>query len=473
MNKLESLYESVAGRVPESVVPLTGEGSGRRYFRLTGNFDVVGTIGTSCRENEAFIYISDFFRSHGLPVPEVLAVSDDRMCYLQQDVGDTSLYSLIAGCNGDWSVVEPSLHRVMDLLPRFQVSVSDGSFDASRCYPRAAMDSRAAMWDLNYFKYCFLKSSGLEFDEDKLEDDFRVLADIVTDNPDRLLMLRDCQSRNVMINDGDPYVIDFQGARLGDGLYDLASFVWQARAGFPADLRQRLVATYHSAFVRELGYEPSDFRRRLDIMVLFRILQTLGAYGFRGYVEHKAQFMTSIPQAIGNLRDILGLLPDDFLPYLTGQLREMASLPRFASRVVSDGLTVTVMSFSYKRGVPMDASGNGGGFVFDCRGMHNPGRYDKFKPLTGRDRPVIEFLEQCGEIQRFLDNCYGLVDASVECYMRRGFCDLMVCFGCTGGRHRSVYSAEHMARHLSQRFGVRVRLIHREQEIEEIFNPLA
>lgn len=474
MNELESLYESLTGSAPSSVVPLAGEGSARRYWRLTGVRDVVGAVGTSRRENDAFVYLSGFFRAHGLPVPEVLAVSADGMTYLQQDVGDTSLYSLIAAAGGDWPAVEPLLHRVMELLPRFQTSASDVSFDLSRCYPRQAMDRRAAMWDLNYFKYCFLKPSGVEFDEDCLEDDFQTLAEAAADNPDGLLMLRDCQSRNVMIDgSGNPYFIDFQGARFGDGLYDVASFVWQARAGFPAELRERLVDTYRSALARELGYEPAGFSRRLEVMVLFRILQTLGAYGFRGFVEHKAQFLTTIPQAIANLRESLERLPDGFVPYLAEVLRTMTSLPRFAARGDADGLTVTVMSFSYKKGMPEDASGNGGGFVFDCRGMHNPGRYEQYKPLTGRDRPVIEFLEQRGEIQPFLEHCYALVDPSVECYMRRGFTDLMVCFGCTGGRHRSVYGAEHMARHLSERYGVRVRLVHREQGIEEVFQPVS
>lgn len=472
MEQLKQLYEQTFQVRPECVEPIAGAGSSRHYFRLRGVADVIGTVGTSKRENDAFRYLAGYFRGLSLPVPVVYAVSSDGMCYLQSDVGRDSLYSLLSAGDKGPESVEPLLFRVMELLPRFQY-VASGSFDASYCFPRAAMDERAVMWDLNYFKYSFLKTTGVDFDEDRLEDDLLRIASVVSENPDGTLMLRDFQSRNVMIRDGRPSVIDFQGARLGDGLYDVASFVWQARAGFPDDLRRRLVDVYRRAVVGLTGCEPCNFERRLDVMVLFRTLQVLGAYGFRGYFEHKAQFMVTIPRAVATLRDVIDRLPTGLAPYLMSVLREVVALPRFAGNASSEGLTVTVMSFSYRKGIPDDFSGNGGGFVFDCRSMHNPGRYDRYKSLTGRDAPVIEFLEQQGEIEGFLDNCYRLVDPSVECYVRRGFSDLMVCFGCTGGRHRSVYGAERMARHLSQKYGVRVRLIHREQGITEVLNPLS
>lgn len=469
MERLLKFYESEYGSIPEKIDAIAGAGSSRRYYRMDG---LIGTVGTSKRENDAFIYLSGYFHERGLPVPEVYGVSTDRMRYIQQDLGSESLYSMIAGDDPEKHLTEPLLHKVMELLPRFHYCV-DESFDSSRCYPRASMDERAAMWDLNYFKYMFLKTTGLDFDEDLLENDMQQLARMVSSNPEGTLMLRDFQSRNIMISDEDkPYVIDYQGARLGDGLYDIASFVWQARAGFNPDLKSRLVETYRKAVVALTGHEPENFYRRLDIMVLFRTLQVLGAYGFRGYFEHKAQFLVSIPQAIANLRDVLDRLPEDVAPYLQSVLKEMVGLPAFRTETQKDGLTVTVMSFSYKKGIPDDLSGNGGGFVFDCRGMHNPGRYDRYKSLTGRDLPVIEFLEEQGEIQRFMDNCYGLVDPSVECYLRRGFTDLMVCFGCTGGQHRSVYGAEHMALHLRDKYGVRVHLVHREQCIDQIILPL-
>lgn len=468
MQRINNLYAQCFGTEPTSVTAIAGEGSSRKYYLLDGVKRCVATIGLQRRENEAFIYLSEYFRHRGLPVPEVYAVSDDMMVYLQEDVGDKSVYDELCAYNGDAALIESLLTKIMRILPRFHYCVGE-DFDSSKCYPLPAMDRQAVMWDLNYFKYCFLKPVGIEFDEPALEKDFIYLADQLSDNPDSTLLLRDFQSRNVMLDsENNPSVIDFQGARLGDGLYDIASFVWQARANYSSDIKQRLVESYRNAVVELTGSEPKDFQRRLDMMVFFRTLQVLGAYGFRGYVQGKAKFVASIPGAIVNLREVLSDLPTDFCPYLVGVLKEMVSLPSLQPVVDGDGLTVTVMSFSYKKGLPTDNSGNGGGFVFDCRGMHNPGRYEQYKPLTGRDRAVIDFLEERGEIQQFLSSCYSLVDASVECYLRRGFSSLMVCFGCTGGRHRSVYSAEHMADHLAQKFGVKVHLIHREQDIDEI-----
>lgn len=464
MDRLIELYRNKYGSEPISVKELTADGSPRRYYRLSGDADVIGTIGTSIRENEAFIAWDAHFSSLGLPVPEVLAVSSDSMAYLQQDLGNTSLYSLISASGGDVAYRDVIRH-VMDILPVFHYSVE--GFDWSKCYPREAMDHKAVMWDLNYFKYCFLKASGLEFDEDKLESDFERLASLLTDNPENTLMLRDFQSRNVMVDRaGTPYVIDFQGARRGCGLYDVASFLWQARAGFDDDLRFEMMDLYRLSAERICGKMIDSFEPRVRLMALFRMLQVLGAYGFRGFVERKSMFLASIRQAVANLATLLDVI-DSQAPYLRLVLAQLVALPRFAMEESHVGLTVTVMSFSYKKGIPEDMSGNGGGFVFDCRAVHNPGRYDEYKSLTGMDAPVIDFLEADGEMVRFMDGCYGLVDPSVSRYIERGFTNLMVCFGCTGGQHRSVYGAEHMARHLNEKYGVRVRLIHRERNVDK------
>lgn len=468
MDHIELLYAERFGSAPGSVLPLAGEGSNRCYFRVNGVTDCIATVGVQRLENEAFIYLSRYFLKRGLPVPEVLAVSDDRMTYLQSDVGTRSIYDEIVTRGAGDPTLVGILESVMRLLPRFQYSIDD-EFDSAKCFPVSAMDRRAIMWDLNYFKYCFLKSTGLEIDEVALENDFESLAEEIAYNPANTLLLRDFQSRNVMTDaEGNLSVIDFQGARLGDGLYDVASFVWQARANYPDELKKRLVDAYKSGILSIGKSVPADFDRRLALMVFFRSLQVLGAYGFRGFVEQKAKFLMSIPQAVRNLQDSLEILSDSFCPYLKALLNRMVALESLQPVVADQSLTVTVMSFSYKKGIPKDMSGNGGGFVFDCRGLHNPGRYDEYKPLTGRDQAVIDFLEDRGEIQTFLTSCYALVDASVECYLRRGFSSLMVCFGCTGGRHRSVYSAEHMADHLVKTFGVRVYLVHREQAIDEI-----
>ena len=289
------------------------------------------------------------------------------------------------------------------------------------------------------------------------------------DDPFSTFMYRDFQSRNVMLKDGEPYFIDFQGGRKGPVFYDVASFLWQAKANFPATLRQELAETYLEALS---AYQPvvrTAFMERLRHFVLFRTLQVLGAYGFRGYFERKTHFLQSVPYAVENLRV---LLETDFpaYPYLCQMLREMTGLPAFAYERNKQKLTVRVLSFSYKKGIPEDPSGNGGGYVFDCRSVHNPGRYEQYRSLTGRDEPVIRFLEDDGEITRFLEHVDGLVDAHVHRYLERGFTHLTVCFGCTGGQHRSVYSAEHVARHLHAKFGIRVELEHREQHYKEVLS---
>ncbi len=324
------------------------------------------------------------------------------------------------------------------------------------------------MFDLNYFKYCFLKPSAVEFNEVKLQDDFeRFAGELLKDDSDTF-MYRDFQARNVMLKDGEPYFIDFQGGRRGPIYYDVASFVWQARAEYPDWLKEKMLSAYMDALKEYMNFERQAFDERLRLFVLFRTLQVLGAYGFRGLVEHKAKFVVAIPQALENLRGIIEYIADDY-PYMYEVLKELAGIERFA-RTRDDGrLELKVYSFSYKKGIPEDLSGNGGGYVFDCRSTHNPGRYEPYKKLTGMDAEVIKFLEDDGEILEFLKNVYPLVENHVETYKRRGFTHLMVSFGCTGGQHRSVYCAEHLARHIAGLHpDIRVRLIHREQKIEQI-----
>ena len=472
MELLQQLFREHTGCEAQTCRPLTPAGSNRRYYRLTADtYSLVGVVGTSLRENEAFFAISAQLHAHGLPVPQVQAISADRLRYLQQDLGDASLFDLLlaAQARGGYGNAEMELLRkVMRLLPDVQWHGAEG-FDFSCCYPSAALDRRGIQWDLHYFKYCFLKATGLEFEEGLLEDDFDRLADLLLEVPADTFMYRDFQSRNVMLRDGKPYLIDFQGGRRGPVEYDLVSFLWQARARFTPSMRQELIAEYLRSAMRYRSFDEDTFAQRLRYMVLFRTLQVLGAYGYRGYFEHKAHFVQSIPLAIDNLRTLLAEEEFTPLPYLTALLREMTELPLFAPYKEDTELTVRIASFSYKRGIPDDASGNGGGFVFDCRAIHNPGRYDEYKQITGRDEPVIRFLDKEEAMQDFLDHVYGIVDYSVEKYLSRGFKNLMVSFGCTGGQHRSVYSAEHLAAHLTQKYGVRVILTHREQGITQEF----
>lgn len=470
IEELKKLYRTYTGHEPEAVNELPSSGSNRRYFRLTGTPTLIGVSGTSIEENQTFLYMADHFRKKGLPVPEVVAKSEDNTLYLQEDLGDMLLFNAIEKgrkTNVFDEEEKQLLHKTMRLLPTIQFIGADG-MDFSYCYPQSEFNSRSILWDLNYFKYCFLKATGIEFQEDRLEDDFQKMANVLLRNSSETFMYRDFQSRNVMIKDGDPWLIDFQGGRKGPIYYDVASFLWQAKANYPDSLRQELLKEYIEALRQYQSVDETYFHAQLRHFVLFRTMQVLGAYGFRGYFEKKPHFIQSVPFAIANLRQLLQE-PYPEYPYLCHVLKELTELKQFADSSQKPQLIVKVTSFSYKKGIPEDSSGNGGGFVFDCRAVHNPGKYDRYKSLTGLDEPVIRFLEEDGEITTFLEHVYGLVDASVKRYMERGFTNLSVCFGCTGGQHRSVYSAQHLAEHLNKQFGVQVNLIHREQNIEQIF----
>ncbi len=464
MKQLNELYRRYTGKDAEQVKLLTPAGSSRKYYRLSGGdgeVSLIGVAGTDCKENEAFIYLSRHFYEKGLPVPRVLAVSDDGMCYLESDLGDVSLFAL----KGD----EGLLEKAVRTLARFHYEGSDG-MDYTKCFPVDAFDRQSVMWDLNYFKYSFLNTSGISYSEPRLEADMVRLAedvDRVTRNESRF-MLRDFQSRNVMVKDGEVYFIDYQGGRRGPSAYDLASFLWQAKAGFSHELRERLIEVYADEARRYDDVDAEMLKQQVRSMALIRTLQVMGAYGLRGRFERKPHFLQSIPLALGNLRSLLDEGIGDY-PYLNEMLPRLIEAGKGIG--VSDdgfeGLTVRVSSFSFKKGIPEDPSGNGGGYVFDCRAMDNPGRYEEYRSLTGLDREVIEFLEAKGEIGRFLDSCHSLVDAAVGNYLNRGFNSLMVSYGCTGGQHRSVYSAQHTAEHIKERFPqVRVLLCHREQGIE-------
>lgn len=471
MNRLYALYGSYYGVGPETVEPIGGSASNRRYFRMSSpEGRCIGVEGVDAEENSAFVGISSHFRRQGINVPEVYAVSDDGLYYIQEDLGTEMLSDHVDAALKQGGVPEEGpladlLCRTMAALPKIQFEGARG-LDFSICYPQPSFDRRMVMFDLNYFKYCFLKPSGLEFNEVLLQDDFERLADDLLEDQTDTFLYRDFNARNVMICGGEPYFIDYQGGRRGPIYYDVASFVWQARARYPEGLKKRLVDGYLAALTEYAEIPRDRFVSRLKLFVLFRLLQVLGAYGFRGWMEHKANFVISIPPAIESLRTLLEE-PFESYPCLVQTLKDMTMLPRFDRSSVPDGvLEVKVFSFSYKKGIPEDPTGNGGGYVFDCRSIHNPGRYEPYRKLTGRDEAVIRFLEDDGEILGFLDHVYGVVDPHVATYRRRGFTSLTVSFGCTGGQHRSVYCAEHLARHLRGKFpDIRVRLIHREQNL--------
>lgn len=462
-SKLKELYIRRFGSEPRSIVRLTGDGSNRVYFRLSSDaLSVIGAVGISVEENEAFFAVADALGRSGVNAPEVLAVSDDRLAYLQNDLGDISLYASLQPSreNGSFDTADLELLcRTISQLPHIQFRVPQ-YFDFSLCYPVSDFNERTVMWDLNYFKYCFLKGVGIEFNESLLEDEFDSMAAMLLSDNDNVFLYRDFQSRNVMLKDGEPYFIDFQGGRRGPIYYDVASFVGQARAKYTSVAVDSMIDAYISSLREYKQVDKAHFLRMLRLFRVFRLLQNLGTYGYRGLFERKKAFVESIPAALSQLKELLGT--EMAFPYLQSLIDCIASLPMFV-RQESKELTVDVISFSYKRGIPDDPSGNGGGFVFDCRAIHNPGRYEPYKKLTGMDKPVIEFLERESNIVEFLENAYALVDNMVDTYKRRGFTHIQVCCGCTGGQHRSVYSAEHIARHVADKFGVRVVVTHKMQ----------
>ncbi|MDR1729913.1 MAG: phosphotransferase [Prevotellaceae bacterium] len=477
MKELISLFESYTGEKNPQCIRLKGEGSNRKYFRLQSpSYSLIGVKGEDRMENETFIALARHFEKKGLPTPKVFGVSDDRMYYIQEDLGDVSLFQYIQGgiSSGHMNGQEKEmLIKTISLLPKIQFEGADG-LDFSICYPQAEFDRKTIFWDLNYFKYSFLKATGIAFSELELEKDFERMSEMLLQTNTPTFLYRDFQSRNVMIYNNEPYFIDFQGGRKGPVFYDVASFLWQSKARFPEELREELLQVYLQSVRKYINIEEAFFKNQLHQFVLFRMLQVLGAYGFRGLFERKPYFLESIPYAIQNLSVLLQKGYPEY-PYLSGILRQLTELPVFRKKeeVISSPvspLKISVYSFSYKKGIPADESGNGGGYVFDCRAIHNPGKYPEYKALTGLDEPVIRFLEQDGEIFSFLENVYKLADSHIKRYMERGFTSLMFSFGCTGGQHRSVYSAQHAAEYIARKFGVRVHLVHREQNISQVFN---
>lgn len=483
MELLRKLYRDYSHEDAADIVQIPGGGSNRQYYRITARdgSTMIGAVGNNLDENRTFCYLAHHFEERGLPMPRVLAVSEDGFRYLQTDLGNRSLFQALEcgrKAGGKYGTVDIELlRRTICRLPDIQIDGMEG-LDFDQCYPQREMDRTNVMFDLNYFKYCFLKATGVEFHEMKLEECFRKMADDLSGESIRGFMYRDFQARNVMLDAEDnPTFIDFQGGRLGPVQYDLVSFLWQASALYPDELRKELISVYICSLKRYVDIDEDAFRNSLPRWVLFRLLQVLGAYGFRGYFERKKHFLDSIAPAIDNLDILLHNLDACPYPYLRQVLTSMiakckekpaTSLAASVSKYDGRGpLVVRVFSFSYKKGIPEDTSGNGGGYVFDCRSTHNPGRYEPYKGINGLDSAVIKFLEDDGEILTFLESVYKLADAHVERYIKRGFTDLMFCFGCTGGQHRSVYCAQHLAEHLHSKYGIKVIINHREQNINQ------
>ena len=519
---LYDLFRQWAGVTCEQCKPLGANGSNRKYFRLSaGDKSCIAAVNDDVRENEAFLYFSREMIARGILVPQVYAVSPDRRCYLQQDLGDTTLYSYLyakrqLGEGFDAETLQLYKQALSDLA-LIQTRCRD--LDFSYAYPRSDFDSQSIQWDLNYFKYFFLKLLYVPFDEQLLENDYHTLVDYLLAGDCGVFMYRDFQTRNIMVVDGQQsasghrsqvtghslqlYYIDYQGARRGAPQYDVASLLFSSKAEIPQAIRRELLKHYIDCYYRQtvsshLPFKHSNlpnhsniqvFESRFYSYVLIRILQAMGAYGYRGLYERKDYFIASIPLAVANLRTILDKLPPELhIPHLrqvldtiiNSQLPILNQQPPVSSHnfttsqlhnpttphstIPSDTLTVSVLSFSYKKGLPSDPSGNGGGFVFDCRALPNPGRYPEYRSYTGKDPSVIAFLQEEPAVDQFLNHVNAIVSQSVKKYIERKFSHLQVAFGCTGGQHRSVYCAERMAQYLRENFDCHVVLRHCEQD---------
>ncbi|TAJ13225.1 phosphotransferase enzyme family protein [Marinilabiliaceae bacterium JC017] len=466
------MFENWAGEQARSFITLPPSGSYREYYRIFGRSkSAIGAYNADKKENIAFLEFSRHFKNRELAVPEIYAHDHANCIYLQQDLGDTTLYAFLQGLRKG-SEFPPELidfyKKTLDELLRFQINGGDG-LDYNKCYPRQAFDRQSMLWDLHYFKYYFLKLARVPFDEQSLEDDFHVLIDFLLEAEQSFFLYRDFQSRNVMVVDDAPWFIDYQGGRKGALHYDVASLLYDSKADIPEEVRKELLTYYVDALDRRRTTNKQKFVDQFYGYVLIRMMQAMGAYGFRGFYEKKEHFLKSIPYAINNLKYLLDNVRFPVqMPTLFAALNniveseELKNIGKEASM-----LTVSITSFSYKRGIPVDVSGNGGGFVFDCRAVHNPGRYAEYQDKTGKDPEVIAFFGQEPEMAKFLKGVFALVEQSVEKYISRGFKHLMVNFGCTGGQHRSVFSAEQLAAHLLQRYKVKTVVRHVEQEMKK------
>jgi aminoglycoside/choline kinase family phosphotransferase len=471
MEALKRLFAQHFQSPPDRVVPLQGQlgGSGRVIVRLAGaGQTAIGILYSVREENIAFLEFSRHFLRHGLPVPRIYAEDLDHGAYLEEDLGDTTLFEFLsANRSGDTiapSVVE-AYRKVVAVLPRFQVEAGRG-LNYKVCYPRASFDRQSIAWDLNYFKYYFLRLAGIPFNEQALELDFTRLTKFLLGADHDYFLYRDFQSRNIMLRDGQPWFLDYQGGRKGALQYDIASLLYDGKADLPPGLRGQLLDHYLDSLGGFIDLNRDAFMEHYYAFVYVRILQALGAYGFRGFYERKPHFLQSVPYALKNLRWLAEnvKLPIALPALLEALERASASDKLEPTAAPPTGLTVHIFSFSFHHSMPLDESGNGGGFVFDARGLPNPGREEKFRSLTGRDASVIEYLDRHQSVHEFLSHAVSLVDASVDTYRQRGFTSLMVSFGCTGGQHRSVYLAEQLAKHLRSVAGIEVLLRHIELE---------
>ncbi|MBS1627479.1 MAG: phosphotransferase [Bacteroidetes bacterium] len=467
---IAQLFESWKKQQPTRIEKLPQSGSDRIYFRIYFKEETfIATYGLNVKENNTFINFSNHFKTKHLPVPQIFCVNAEQTIYIQEDVGTESLLNKLETA-GHKEYVYTLFQKSLTALARIQIE-GDKGLDYSWCLTAKEFGKQAILSDLLYFKYYFLDTLQLPYDKQQMLDDFEALSTYLTFTEHKYFMFRDFQSRNIIIKNAECYFIDYQGGMKGALQYDVASLLWQARAELSEEWKDSLLNFYIDEISKVLNkqIDKVTFISQYNGYVLIRLLQVLGAYGFRGLFERKAQFLSSIPLALNNLKFFLehkrvGIATPEFDRMLK-LIVSKEIIERFTSIQATEEtpLVISVNSFSYKKGIPQDSSENGGGFVFDMRGILNPGRFDEYKNLSGKDKPVQDFLEQRTKMSIFLNSVWDLIDITIEDYLKRNFSSLQINFGCTGGQHRSVYAAEQTARHLRNKYKVKVVLTHTNQ----------
>ena len=466
--KLKDLLFKAKSIEVTNIQELPPSGSYRRYFRLsTKNETFIGAFNPDPKENLAFIHFTKHFLNCNLNVPEIIAEDIDNHIYILSDLGDTTLFSFLEAnrTKGEFSDDILSVYKkVLDDLTEFQF-IGGKELDYSFCYPRSSFDKQSMMWDLNYFKYYFLKLAKIPFDEQKLEDDFEVFVNYLSQAESNYFLYRDFQSRNIMLKDKEVYFIDYQGGRKGPLYYDVASLLYDAKANIPQNKREELLDYYISKVKNIIPVNEKEFKGMYYCFVLIRIMQAMGAYGFRGFYEKKEHFLKSIPFALQNLDWLMENVEIPInIPTLTNVLQSLITseeLKKYNDKVFPESaLCIKINSFSFFKGIPEDKSGNGGGFVFDCRALPNPGRYAEYENYSGLDSKVSDFLNNDEEVKQFLQNVIKISEQSVEKYISRNFNNLQISFGCTGGQHRSVFCAEKLKAHLQSKYNLKIEIEH-------------
>lgn len=456
-DNLVQLFNSCTSDQVQSIDFLGTTASNRSYYRLFGQQNKsIGVYHNNDAENKAFLSFSKHFKYLGIRVPKILAQDLSKQIYLIEDLGDHSLFDLLS----DLDIAIPYYKKALIELINLQTNALKG-INLSLCTPRPALDQQSLQWDLNYFKYYFLKLNNIAFEEQKLEQDFQSFIKFLLKADQNYFIHRDFQSRNILIHDGKSFLIDYQGGRKGPLQYDLVSLLFQVKAKLSNEIKEELLNFYLDELEKLQSINRVNFLRFYYPYALLRLMQVMGAYGFRGLYERKSHFIESIPFAIDSLKTVLQKLD------ISSDYPELSRCLHKLSKQEEDKregkLKIHIKTFAYKHGIPEDNTGHGQGFVFDCRFLPNPGRLKEYQNLSGKDLKVIDYLKKYPEVHQAIDQFIQITEQAVNNYIERDFEHLSINFGCTGGQHRSVYCAESLSKHLNDKYTITIELEHTQK----------